>query len=405
MKIDLLKVFEDKHLNVSELDKRINIHNKDADFDKQVERDYRYNFVIKSFDQMGSQMFSKFQIGNSIQNKRTPFRVLLEMLKQLNLNNIEGKDILVVCNVDVYSYLKELKAYGLITYNSLTLLTDIKELKGKENIEVVDLNEIPYININMKFDVILANPPYNEDISKNENRKDDFHLPSKQIYRNFFKHSLTLLKEDGEMCYIMPTAKWWNVISKSKTQKEYVKEGLVEVRNLHNPFPGVTINNIGLFHINRKAKTPLRDDFVPKQPLDNITRFRIPTGLKAADFRDDLKEVEEGTIVRLTLSQDVRTVSNPEISKDKSVGFWRVGLALNTPSVEKMGKALVIHPSEYLSSSVQALKVSSEEEAIAFAEYLNSKEVADLVAPLRTASTNSLLNMGFVPTPEFLKNV
>ena len=98
------------------------------------------------------------QCDNSLQSTFTPFKLTLEMLEKIN--DINGKDILVIANSETFLFIKYLKVNGYINYKSLTLLTDVKSLEGKNGIKVVDFNNIDKLKLDMKFDITLGNPPY-----------------------------------------------------------------------------------------------------------------------------------------------------------------------------------------------------------------------------------------------------
>ena len=81
---------------------------------------------------------------------------------------------------------------------------------------------------NLKFDVILGNPPYNSEGIKKvpSNEKDNKLNDGKTIWPEFIKHSMNLLKLDGEIITIIPSIwmkpdkkKMYNFITNYKIKK------------------------------------------------------------------------------------------------------------------------------------------------------------------------------------------
>ena len=91
--------------------------------------------------------------------KFIPFDLLFQMLEQLG--KLDGKDILIADSSEIFLLLKTLKKHRKTNYRSIKLITNLESLRGKEGVEVVDFNKIPYINLNMKFDIVVGNPPFN----------------------------------------------------------------------------------------------------------------------------------------------------------------------------------------------------------------------------------------------------
>ena len=88
--------------------------------------------------------------------------------------------------------------------------------------------------------------------------------------------------------------------------------------------------------------------------------------------------------------------------QDQSHGSWRIGLPYNGTSNTDMGSAILISPSDYVSSSTVVLRVGDEEASQRLINYLNSESIKELVEDTKTSGVNSKINLGFIPTPEWL---
>jgi site-specific DNA-methyltransferase (adenine-specific) len=63
-----------------------------------------------------------------------------------------------------------------------------------------------------KFDIVVGNPPYNENNSNNNNK----------IYFKFIKKSYILLKENSPLCYVLPDDSISYIVNEEKYQLNYV---------------------------------------------------------------------------------------------------------------------------------------------------------------------------------------
>jgi hypothetical protein len=136
------------------------------------------------------------QFNFSIQTIFTPFKQVLEILDKVR--TLDNKDVCVIANSEIYLLLKGLKSIGQedFQYKSLSFITDIKSLKGKDNIKVVDFSNIDKIKLDMKFDVELFNPPYGDKTGSAQ---------STTIWHKFVGKALDLLKPNGILCTIHPS--------------------------------------------------------------------------------------------------------------------------------------------------------------------------------------------------------
>ena len=257
----------------------------------------------------------------------------------------------------------------------------------------------------MKFNIVIGNPPYNEDVAINRNRTGNNHLPTKAIHKVFFDRSFDWLTQDGRIVFIMPATRWWLKKNKEKVSIQYEAKGLTQIIDKGSPFPGVNANRIGIFYVDKNSTKISRDDFVINHTGDNITKYITKAGIPTAHFRSKMTVDIGGSFVRLTTTRDSIRISNPEVVQDRSHGNWRVGLPYNGTSNTDMGSAILIAPSDYVSSSTVVLQVGDKRTSLDFINYLNSEDIKKLVRETKTSAVNSNINLGFIPTPEWLLKI
>jgi len=131
------------------------------------------------------------QKDKSLQGVYTPFSLIEKLFNWID--TMDGKDVLVIANLEVYLLIRWGKSKNIpdFNYNSVTFLTDIKSLEGGEGVTICDLSDI---NITMglkQFDVVIGNPPFNR-----EDRKP--------LYHRFYNFAYNVAKDDGMVLFITP---------------------------------------------------------------------------------------------------------------------------------------------------------------------------------------------------------
>jgi hypothetical protein len=136
---------------------------------------------------------------NDTQNVFTPPRLIRRMLSRLKFDS-DGT-VLVWYNVEFLVYL--VKEVGLNPKNIYIYTnTEDKLILEKKGYNVFYQDIIDFDKINsqfkkMKFDVVLGNPPFQDGTKKGGQNK---------IYLDITKQSLSLLKDNGIICFITPTS-------------------------------------------------------------------------------------------------------------------------------------------------------------------------------------------------------
>lgn len=84
-------------------------------------------------------------------------------------------------------------------------------------------------SIDMKFDVVVGNDPYQEKVGPKK---------TEPLWNKFFMKRMSLLKEGGFMCLIHPSG-WRNVTGKFKDVQEVIRSKKVSFLSIHNEKDGM----------------------------------------------------------------------------------------------------------------------------------------------------------------------
>lgn len=381
----------------------------------------KHKVALDKYNDEGFRFWRKYQDGNSLQSNYTPLTLVLEMLNKLD--TLDGKDIAVIANVEIFSFLKALKKYEHINYNSITFITDIKSLKGKDNIEVVDFTEIPYINLNMKFDVVIGNPPFS--------KKAGTSTYSTPIQNYFVKFALA----HAEQVLLVTQANYCGPI-KSTLKKDLADNNTVYLSHTEAFRKQVPNMEICWFYIDNTVK-PTQTLIRNREGIDlNITIENgeiIPVSVPSVNL-NILKKIKINTVNTLgslfSMNYDVlncnidSTISGGDkvlqtvggVDKDLSIvettitvkhksklfNNWKV-LTPWVADKNKLGAIKVAGPGIILSKSIVGLVQRTEEEANNCKSYLESKLIQFLVNNIKTAPNNSKAMWDKIPLLDFSK--
>jgi hypothetical protein len=139
---------------------------------------------------------------NDTQNVFTPPRLIRRMLKRLKFNS--DSTVLVWYNVEFLVYL--VKEIGLNPKN-IYIYTNSQDKfilqKQQYNVifqDEIDFNKLKNNIINMKFDVVVGNPPFQNSLENGQKSK-------KTLWSNFIDLSVNLLKHGG-YCALVSSDGW-----------------------------------------------------------------------------------------------------------------------------------------------------------------------------------------------------
>jgi hypothetical protein len=271
------------------------------------------------------------------------------------------------------------------------------KLVGKYNL-VTPMNFLETETLGMKFDVILGNPPFNDDQNLKDN-KGNFLSASKKMHLRFIDKSLELA---DHVAMVAPVRGWFVGKHKNKNLKKYQEKGLYMIENKGTPFEGTTTGEVGVFYFNKDQEF-ISDEFVQNEPLkDSIVDQYPMTSMVGKMTPGELVNVlkEKGKFrVLLTSTKDGFT-NNNKLYEDPSRGNWRVAFNHNGNRRGKSiygGKMQVATPTDYLSMSMSCFVVKSEREAKKLCKYLMSDNIIELMNDIKVSNTNTKYHMSFVP--------
>ena len=366
-------------------------------------------------------MWTNVQLGSSIQEIFTPFSLVLEMLEKVH--TLDNRDVCVIANSEIYLFIKGLKEKGVknFQYKSLTFITDIKSLEGKDNIKVVDFNNISDLNIDMKFDVVIGNPPYQLEVGTS--------TYSKPIQNDFVEFAIrhgdkiTLLTQANYCGPINSTIKkllsgnnttYFSYTNAFKKTVPSIEVSWFLIENDIGESPTILKNkfNEEFEHIIKNGKPiPLLE---PKANLDILTKISSSSYLDQ-NFNINYEVLNS----KIEFCKDgknyvVQTVGNA----NEAVKYYQTNTDLNhnadlfskwkcvTPWVGGkgvIGNIKVVKPETIISKSVVGLTFDSEIEANNCKKYLDLKLVKFLVKTVKVATNNSKALFSNIPKLDFVR--
>lgn len=255
-------------------------------------------------------------------------------------------------------------------------------------------------NNNMKypFDVVVGNPPFNDDQNQKANT-GNYVSASKKLHLEFINKSLELAKQ---VVMVAPVRGWFVGKNKDRYLERYKQKGLYLIENKGMPFDNAVTGEIGVFHFNKDTEF-IRDEFEQTNPLassivDQYKMYTMVGRRNPGELAGTLSATGKYRVI-LT-STKIQYTDNDDLFEDRSRGNWRVAFNHNGNKEGKSiygGKVQVAKPTDYLSMSMSCLVVSSEEEAQNVCNYLMSDQITNLMREVKVSNTNSKYHMSFIP--------
>jgi hypothetical protein len=251
---------------------------------------------------------------------------------------------------------------------------------------------------NMKFDIVVGNPPFNDDQNQKEN-KGNYVSASKKLHLEFINKSLELAKQ---VVMVAPVRGWFVGKNKDRYLERYKQKGLYLIENKGMPFDNAVTGEIGVFHFN-KDKEFVRDEFQQDNPLANsiVNQYKMYTMVGKRNPGELAGTLSDTGKYRVILtSTKIQYTDDNNLFEDRSRGNWRVAFNHNGNKTGKSiygGKMQVAEPTDYLSMSMSCLVVASKEEAQNVCDYLMSDDITNLMRAIKVSNTNSIYHMSFIP--------
>ena len=285
-------------------------------------------------------------------------------------------------------------------FKSITFMTDMDVKRASVDvikIDLANLNESAIINMmGKKFDVVIGNPPYNDGDS----------LRSAGSQKHLAKEFVNLMLKLSNR-FVAAITPYSNRTFNKKTRESYVSEGLYKV-NKSNHFPNIS-QNIGVFFFDKETTAELYDEWTEayttvERSLGDIyhtvpgrTRQEVEYALKGSD--------EQGAHRFILTTSDIRYTDDESIigkESDRTFGNWRVAVPW-IAAKRKIGKPIVVLPTDTVSHNVGCFVVGSEEEAVKLVEHMLTEEFTQKMDEVKFGATNSKKFFNVVERPNFIK--
>ena len=341
-------------------------------------------------------------------NIHTPFSLCDKILKKMNTNSNQTFGIFYTLEFAITL----IEDYGIHPAN-IWLFGDSPEKKKIANHLGINYNSINVLfddkEINMKFDVIVGNPPYQ--LGKN-----------KLYYRQFVYKAFDLMNETCSM--IIPAS--WNSGGMTMFKKDVIDNGLKEYTYLGNQVFKGSQNDVSYFVSekgysgdvlvkNKKGKVLIKNlsshGIMPhndSQSSDILIKLSSYKGYDSLYQRGSVNPEKANSgnnkfIVRNGFEN--QPCEEKQIDMEHSVGYGdhKVVIAYNS-SIGNIGPAKYIDPDYSIGYAVACFVFSTEAECHRFCNYLNSKLVKFIIKNLKTSIQNAKNIFEKIPVIDLSKN-
>jgi hypothetical protein len=336
--------------------------------------------------------WDKHREQSSLMQEFTPAALMTEMLEKIP--SFENKEILVLGNVEFYFYLKNLENQGKISYKSLTLLTDMKELENKPNVIYIPFEDMNKVSISKKFDIVIGNPPYQLNTSDSSNTTalyDKFYYIAKEVSKQYIS-------------FVIPYE--WTKRNNSKFKKEMFDSGVLSKLNVHTRQEFKGIQKVTCDFLVDLKKTSKEVEVSTNKGLDNtltlsseslllnnLTLLEKPsTGLdllwkRGTTSISELSEKGKYPVVySLGGKKPIKILYSD--TETTGLGKWKVAVS-NLGGIGNIGAVKILPPEYAHNYSIVSFAVGSESEAVDLQKYLTSENIRELVQNAKGSTPNS----------------
>lgn len=310
----------------------------------------------------------------------------------------------------IIEVIKKLRSYGHSIENietrvygceiSKRLFNKVKKKLAKYNFDHIILGDSLEREWSMRFDVGIANPPYNDDTSNVEG--SNHKQKTKGLHREF----IDLLTGCCDFSAIIaPTKSYWVGRNKASTEQKLASKGLFRVAKCDAFEDKITLDGVAVYYFDKsKVGVEVDDEFAIILPeVNNPLGAYLKYGsndLIGGDVKNMKFDKGEDTLY-ITTKRDVLEGVNLSSYPDPSRGKWRVILSQNGGR-EKYGMSRVIKPGDGITYSCVYFEVPNEEIGNKLVEWLAAEEQLELAKIVRCSSTNSKDNFKHFEAPSYL---
>jgi hypothetical protein len=467
--VDVLGLFQ-KHVNpftVVELDRKIHNINSLAN-DTDIKPDDRAKIAMKKFTRLSeSEVVTPEFIADKMIDA-LPEKEIKSSTKILDIASKQGEFVYAVYKKfgkkvanNMYSIPTSKAAYEFTRkiYESLGLNIDNieKEYTSYQLIEdnkIINGKNVKINNINMKFDVIVGNPPYQESVSNSSANKS----LSKQLFPDFI---MTCVKLDPNYLSLITPSRWFTGDAQDKSflklrdffQNNNHISRIVNYLDSSDVFKGVTLTggvnyflfvkgfsgNVYFEEISNKKTTVVKRPLFEKGldivlPLNNIVTIlkkvmdnnfssmedivtgRNPFGVPATE--SDLEKITSATknsirsVRVLCAYENYRFIADKNIPKRRQLlKSWKVftskmnggaGTLLDGKPVSILGKTYLSGPNTICSNAIISVgDYKQKYEAENLQKYMSSRFFRFMVGIMKVSQVLTSNVYRFVPQQDF----
>lgn len=357
----------------------------------------------------------------NLQAVHTPYDLCHDMVSKLSeySGSLSGKTILIFNLEFAEVMLYDEVGFG-VEASQITFVTDCEEKfryanrvqrYAGINVIQVSFNDMKEVELNMKFDVVIMNPPY-------QAKSDKSNTKTQAIWPEFVKIAFDICKKQGYVCAIHPSG-WRDAYGMFKETQNILKSKNMKYLEMHDEKDGqetfhaittydayVTQNqlNDGVTHIiDQHGKSANIDissiDFIPNGMFDKINQLLAKQGDERVSIINNSSYHHQNEYVKSVQTDEFKypciynvKISGPSLlwSNINSKGHFGVKKVIFNSSANGGTSVFVDNMGEYGICEFCSGIVDKEENLENIKRALDSKEFLDLMKCIKTGT--ALLN-------------